>query len=86
MLSQEATPPEMRECVCKFKAFHTASTMSVLGLDEEKEYLLSRIEGPLATTLRESFGAATSLAHCFELIEARFLELCPIFSSTTPVV
>lgn len=79
MLSQEATPPEMREWISKFKAFHTASNMSVLGLEEEKEYLLSRIEGALAITLRGSFRSATSLADCFELIEVRFLEIHPLF-------
>lgn len=79
ILSQESTPPEMREWINKFKAFHAASNMSTLGIDEEKEYLLSRIEGSLATTLRGNFQTAASIADCFRLLEARFLELHPLF-------
>lgn len=69
----------MRAWVVKFKANHSASNMNLLTIPEQRVYFLGRMERELLTTMSGQIRETTSIDECFILLEARFLEIHPLF-------
>ena len=81
-LSLENTPAEFKSWQAQFQAYFGASHFEVLGLTEQRAYLLNCLEHKLAARLREHALDVTPIwgAHgCMEFLEGEFKAQYPLF-------
>lgn len=79
ILTDAHTPLEMRDWLSTFQAYHLASGMGSISVQEQQAFFLARIEKTLLNALRREITPSTSIEGCYRLVEQRFIRLYPLF-------